>query len=157
MLEQFIKSVMVHFTKVEPMNAYIQNIPQGVEYPCYLLNKCDVRSDAINSFYYMNNITLYIRLFGSNEIELKSKAFNLAQDVFRNQRKIPILNIDGLDSGRFIRLENGIETVDIPVDENEVYCVEMNFSFDTTHDINPEEFEILGKVYANTVWLTAQI
>jgi len=154
MLEQFIKSIMVYFTKIEPMNAYIQNIPQGIVYPCYLLNKCDIRSDAINSYFYMNNITLYIRLFGSNEIELKTKAFNLSQTIFKDHRKISILNIDGTDSGRFIRIEDGIETVDITVDENEVYCVEINLSFDTTHNVSMEEFAQLSGVYANTALLS---
>lgn len=148
MLEQFIKSIMVYLRQVEPMNTYIQNMPQGVEYPCYLLNKCDLKTDAINSYYFMNNITLYIRLFGNDEIELKNKSFNLIQHIFNNQRKMPILEVDGSDSERFIRVDDGIEAIDIVVDENEVYCVELTLSFDTTHNINPEEFALLGKMYA---------
>lgn len=147
MLEQFIKSVLAHFNKIEPMNIYIQNIPSGVIYPCYLLNKCDIKSEAINSYYFMNSITLYVRLFGRNEVDLKNKAFNLCQDIFKNQRKIPVLNEDGTDSGRSIRIEDGIETIDIPVDENETYCVELNFTFDTTHVVNVKEFDLLKEIY----------
>lgn len=148
MLEQFIKSIVVYLKQVEPMNAYIQNIPVGIEYPCYLLNKCDLRTNAINSYYFMNNVTLYIRLFGNNEVELKNKSFNLIQHIFNNQRKIPILEIDGSESERFIRVDESMETIDIVVDENEVYCVEVTLSFDTTHNINPEEFDLLGRMYA---------
>lgn len=154
MLEQFIKSILAHFTKIEPMNAYIQNMPMGVKYPCYLLNKCEIASNAINSFYFMNTVTLYVRIFGNSEIELQNKAFNISQEIFRTQRKIPVLNIDGSPSGRSVRLEDGIESIDIQVDENEVYCVELNFSFDTTHHIDLKEYEILSKVYANKALLS---
>lgn len=148
MLEQFIKSILAYFVKIEPMNAYVQAIPEGVEYPCYFVNKCDISTETLNSYYFLNNVNLYIRIFGENEVELKNKSFNLVQHIFNNQRRIPILEEDGSESGRLIRLEN-IETIEIPVDENEMYCTELNFSFDTSHHISPGEFEILGKVYLN--------
>lgn len=152
MLEQFIKSVLANFVKIEPMNAYIQNIPVGVQYPCYLVNKCDIKTEPITSFYYMNNITLYIRMFGNSELELKNKAFNIIQYVFQNNRKVPILNENGTESGRFIRIED-IESIEINVDENDVYCVELSFTFDTTHNVKLQEFEILGTVYSNTEYM----
>lgn len=149
MLEQFIKSVLVHFQKIEPMNAYIQSMPEDVEYPCYLLNKCDIRTEALNSYYFMNNIHLYIRCFSEDEIELKNKVSNLTNTIFTNQRKIPILNEDGSETSRYIRIEN-IESIEINVDENEVYCNEINFSFDTTHVVNQNEFQLLDKVIFTT-------
>jgi hypothetical protein len=145
MLEQFLKSILAHFVKVEPMNAYIQNIPQGVQYPCYFVNKCDVKTNKINSYYFMNTITPYIRIFGKNEVDLKNKSINLIQNIFSDHGKIPILNEDGTESNRFIRIED-IESIEIPVEENEIYCIEINLSFDTTHIVSVEEFEILRRV-----------
>lgn len=148
MLKQFVSSVLAHFVKIEPMNAYIQSIPKGVKYPCYLINKCDVKTNLLNSHYFMNTITLYIRIFGTNELELKQKAYKVTQAIVAERGKIPILNSDGSVSSRYIRVED-IESIEIPVDENEIYCIELNFSFDTTHKVNYEEFEILAKFYSN--------
>lgn len=145
MLEQFLKSTLAHFCKVEPMNAYIQEMPKGVKYPCYLVNKVDISTQPLNQFYFNNTISVYIRIFGEDEIGIKNKTFNLINNVFANYRKIPILNEDGTESERFIRVEN-IESIDITVDENEIYCTEINFSFDTTFNVTVEEFELLGKV-----------
>lgn len=145
MLEQFIKSIFAYFVKIEPMNAYVQSIPVGVQYPCYLLNKCDINTEAINSFYFMNTVHLYVRCFGENEIDLKNKVNNLTQTIFAEYRKIPVLDIDGIETDRFIRIEN-IESIEIPVDQNEMYCVEINFSFDTTHNVNIEELAFIGQV-----------
>lgn len=145
MLEQFIKSIFAYFVKIEPMNAYVQSIPVGVQYPCYLLNKCDINTEAINSFYFMNTVHLYVRCFGENEIDLKNKVNNLTQTIFAEYRKIPVLDIDGIETDRFIRIEN-IESIEIPVDQNEMYCVEINFSFDTTHNVNIEELASIGQV-----------
>lgn len=149
MLEQFVKSVIAHFVSIEPMNAYVQSIPEGVEYPCYLVNKCDVKTTPINIYYFINTITLYVRIFSKDELDLKNKVFNLMSNIFEQHRKIPILNEDGTDSGRFIRIED-IESIEIPVDQNDVYCVEINFSFDTTHKVNAQEFQLLGQVVTNT-------
>lgn len=145
MLTQFLNSIMAHFIKVEPMSAYIQEMPEKVEYPCYLLNKLDVNTTTLNSFYFVNTLTLYIRIFGKDEVELKGRVFNLTNNLFETQRKIPILEKDGSSSRRYIRIED-IETIQIPVDENDTYCVELNFSFDTTHKINEQEFELLKEV-----------
>lgn len=145
MLEQFVNSIFAYFTKVEPMNAYVQKVPVDVEYPCYLLNKCDITTDALNSYFFMNHIHLYIRIFGTDEIKLKNQASNLTQELFKNQRKIPILEEDGTESSRFIRIED-VESIEINVDENEMYCVELNFSFDTTHNVDVQEFDLLEKV-----------
>ena len=144
MLEQFLKSIMANFNKIEPMNVYIQSMPNGVQYPCYLLNKVDITTDQINSYYFMNNVHLYVRMFGTDELELKTKSFNLVTSVFRTRGKVPLLNEDGTASDRFVRIEK-VESIDIPVDENDVYCSEINFSFDTTHDVFVEEFQILGQ------------
>lgn len=150
MLEQFLKSILSYFNSIEPMNAYIQNIPQGVEYPCYLVNKVDINTQSINVVYFVNNVTPYIRIFGQNEVELKNKVFNLIQNVFNNHRKIPLLNLDGTPSGRYIRVED-IDSTEIIVDENEVYCIEINFNFDTTHRVSKQEFDLLKKVELTTV------
>jgi hypothetical protein len=146
MLEQFIKSVVANFVKIEPMNAYVQKVPKDVKYPCYLVNKCDINTTPINTFFFINNVTLYVRIFGKDEVELKNKAFNLTSNIFENGRKIPILNVDGTESSRFIRIER-IESIDIPVDQNEIYCVEINFDFETTHNLNVQEFELIGKFF----------
>ncbi|HLO11478.1 MAG TPA: hypothetical protein VK190_04415 [Pseudoneobacillus sp.] len=148
MLEQFIKSILARFVQYEPMNAYIQNIPEGVEYPCYLLNKCDIHTTPLNSFYFVNNVTLYVRIFGTDEIDLKNRVFNLTNNIFEYHRKIPILNQDGTESNRFLRIED-VESIEIPVDENEVYCIELNFNFDTTHQVSVQEFELLARVLVN--------
>lgn len=150
MLEQFIKSIIAHFVKLEPMNAYIQKMPIDVQYPCYLVNKCDINTNTINNFYFINTVTLYVRLFGKDEVDLKNKSFKLVNSIFEDQRKIPILNIDGTPSNRFVRIEN-IESIDIVVDENEIYCTELNFSFDTTHIINSQEFELLANFHSNLI------
>ena len=147
-LEQFIKSIFAHFVKIEPMSAYIQSIPNGVEYPCYLLNKCDINTIPLNAYFYMNTVHLYVRIFGTSEIDIKNKSFKLIQSIFEDYRKIPILERDGTETERFIRIEN-IESIDIPVDENDVYCVEINFNFDTTHNVSVEEFDLLGQIYSN--------
>lgn len=144
MLEQFIKSIVSHFVKVQPMNAYIQKVPNNVKYPCYLVNKCEVKTETLNSFYFVNTVTLYVRVFGENEVDLKNKTYSLVNNIFENQRKIPILNINGTPSNRFMRIED-IESIEIPVDQNELYCVELNFNFDTTHTVNVAEFDLLGK------------
>jgi hypothetical protein len=149
MLEQFVKSIFAYFQKVDPMNAYVQSIPEGVQYPCYLLNKCDIRTEALNSYYFMNNIHLYIRCFGEDEVDLKNRINNVTNTIFAEHRKIPILNEDGTPTERFVRIEN-IESINLPVDENEIYCVEINFSFDTTHIVNQNEFQLLDKVYLGT-------
>jgi hypothetical protein len=128
------------------MNAYIQKIPVDVKYPCYLVNKCDIVTQPLNSYYFINTVTLYVRVFGTDEVELKNKVFNLTNRIFEENRKIPILNKDGTHNGRFVRIEN-IESIDIPVDENEMYCVELNFSFDTTHIVGTQEFDLLGRVF----------
>lgn len=144
---------MAYFVKTEPMNAYIQSIPIGVEYPCYLVNKCDIHSHPLNSYYYMNTITLYVRCFGKDEVDLRNKVNNLTQQIFGDYRKIPILNVDGTESSRYVRVED-IESIEIPVDVNEIYCVELNFSFDTTFNVNVDELAtidnvILKPTYAN--------
>jgi hypothetical protein len=142
MLEQFIKSIMAHFVNIEPMNAYVQSIPEGVKYPCYLVNKCDITTESLNSFYFVNTITPYIRVFGYDEVDIKNKVFNLIQKIYEEHTKIPIRNEDGSISKRYIRVER-IEAIDITVDQNEIYCKEINFSFDTTHIVNVEDWEIL--------------
>lgn len=144
MLEQFLKSILARFIAIEPMNAYIQKIPIGVQYPCYLVNKVDIQTTALNSFYFINTVHVYVRCFGKDEVELKNKVSNLVQTIFEEYRKIPILNIDGTQSGRVLRIED-IESIEIPVDENEMYCIEINFNFDTTHTIRQGEFQLLGK------------
>lgn len=149
MLEQFINSTIAHFKSIEPMEAYVQSMPTGVKYPCMLVNKCDINTELINSYMFMNTITLYIRIFGKDENINKAKANNITQKVMRDRGKIPILNEDGSQSERFIRVEN-FESIDIAVDENEVYCIEINFSFDTTHEVYYEEFQKLAKFYART-------
>ena len=149
MLEQFIKSIFAYFVQKEPMNAYVQSIPDGVEYPCYLLNKCDIQTEALNSYYFINNVHLYVRCFGQDEVELKNKVNKLTNTIFEEHRKIPILNEDGTETDRFVRIEN-IESIEISVDENEMYCVEINFDFDTTHTVNQSEFELLQRVIFET-------
>lgn len=153
MLKQFISSIIARFVQIEPMNAYIQKVPEGVQYPCYLLNKCDITSTFINSYYFMNTITLYIRIFSKDEIELKSRASNVVQTLMEDRGKISILNENGSASNRFVRVED-IESIEIPVDENEIYCIEINFSFDTTHVVKYEEFQLLSQA---TVSLTEKI
>jgi hypothetical protein len=148
MLEQFIKSILAYFISIEPMNAYVQDMPQGVQYPCYFLNKCDVKTNTINSYYFMNTVTLYIRIFDKDEVQLKNKVFNLIGTIFENQRKIPILNSDGSESNRYIRIED-IESIDIPVDEVDVSCIEIVFNFDTTHNITSQQFQLLGRLHIN--------
>lgn len=148
MLNQFLSSIISYFISIEPMNAYVQSIPEGVEYPCYLINRCEINTESFNSVYFINTIHPYIRIFGQDEIEIKEKAFNLVNTIFKEHRKIPILDIDGKPTRRFIRIEN-IESIPITVDENEVYCVEINFSFDTTHVVNITEFDMLKNVYLN--------
>jgi hypothetical protein len=142
MLEQFIKSIVAHFVELEPMNAYVQSMPENVKYPCYLVNKVDINTRALNSYYFVNTITPYIRVFGENEVDLKNKVTNLIQKVFEDHTKIPIRNEDGTKSKRFIRVEQ-IEAIDITVDQNEVYCKEINFNFETTHTVNAGDFETL--------------
>ena len=149
MLEQFIKSIFAYFVRIEPMNAYVQSIPEGVQYPCYLLNKCDIRTEALNSYYFVNTVHLYVRCFGTNELELKNKVNGLTNTIFAEHRKIPILNEDGTNTDRFVRIEN-IESIEINVDENEMYCVELNFNFDTTHIVNQNEFQLIEKVLFET-------
>lgn len=146
MLEQFLKSILSYFVKKEPMNAYIQKIPVDVSYPCYLVNKCDAAITPLNATYFINTVTPYIRVFDKNEVALKNKVFKLTNTIFEENRKIPVLNLDGTESQMFIRIEN-VETIDIPVDENEIYCVEINFSFDTTHIVNIEEFDLLENFF----------
>jgi hypothetical protein len=148
MLEQFVKSVLAYFVKVAPMNAYIQSIPLGVKYPCYLVNKCDIHSHPINSYYFMNTITLYVRCFGKDEVDLRNTVNNLTQQIFNDYRAIPILNQDGTESERYIRVED-IESIEIPTDVNEVYCVELNFSFDTQFNVNVDELALIGNVELN--------
>src|SRR5690606_16757068 len=111
----------------------------------YLLNKCDIRTEALNSYYFINNIHLYIRIFGEDEINLKNRVNNLTNTIFAEHRKIPILNEDGTPTDRFVRVEN-IESIPITVDENEIYCEEINFEFDTTHIVNVGEFQLLDRV-----------
>lgn len=147
MLDQFINSTIAHFKNIEPMNAYVQSVPTGVEYPCMLVNKCDINTELINSYMFMNTVTLYVRIFGKDENANKSRASHITQEVMKNRGKIPILNEDGSESTRFIRVEK-FEAIDITVDENEIYCVEINFSFDTTHEVYYEEFQKLAKFYA---------
>lgn len=142
MLKQFISSIIARFVEIEPMNAYIQEVPEGVKYPCYLVNKCDIKSTMINSYYYMNTIFLYVRIFGNDELEIKGRANNVVQTVLSELGKIPILNEDGTKSRRYVRVED-FDTIDIKVDENEVYCVELNFNFDTTHRVTLQEFELM--------------
>jgi len=149
MLEQFLKSILSYFCTFHKMNAYIQNMPKDVKYPCYLVNKCDINTTSLNSVYFINTISPYIRITGRDEVELKNVAFDLVNQIFQNHRKIPILDIRGLETGRYIRLED-IEATEIIVDENEVYCMEINFSFDTTHIVNIKEFDLLAKVFYNT-------
>jgi hypothetical protein len=146
MLKQFISSIIARFVKIEPMNAYIQKIPVDVEYPCYLVNKCDIKSSFINSYYFMNTVTLYVRIFSKDEVELKNRANNLIQNIMSERGKISVLDIDGEETDRFVRIED-IESIEIPVDENEIYCIEINFSFDTTHVVNYEEFDLLAKAH----------
>lgn len=149
MLQQFINSTMAYFKSIEPMSVYIQKIPTGVKYPCMLVNKCDIKNTPINGYMFMNNITLFIRVFGNDELETKGKAYNIVQTISENLGKIPVLNEDGSESNRFIRVES-IEAIDITVDQNEVYCTEINFSFDTAHKVNYQEFEKLAKFYQRT-------
>lgn len=144
MLGQFINSTVACFKKIEPMSAYVQTIPTGVKYPCMVVNKCDIKTELINSYMFNNTITLYIRIFGEHEAATKAKAYNITQSVIAERGKIPILNEDGSESTRFIRVET-IDTIDIPVDENEIYCSEINFTFDTSHKVNYEEFMKLAK------------
>jgi hypothetical protein len=145
MLEQFIKSIFAYFIKVEPMSAYVQSIPVGVQYPCYLLNKADLRTRNLNAFYFINTVGLYIRVFDTDEVSLKNKVFNLTSNIFENRGKIPILNEDGTESERFIRIED-LDSYDLPVDANELYCIEINFNFDTTHQLTVPELDLLAKV-----------
>jgi hypothetical protein len=142
MLEQFVKSVLSYFVSIEPMNVYVQKMPNTVKYPCYLLNKCDITTKPINSYYFMNNVHLYVRCFSNDEVDLKNRINNVVQQVFANYRKLPILNEDGSETGRYIRIED-IESIEIPVDQNDLYCVEINFGFDTTHNVSLDEFELL--------------
>jgi hypothetical protein len=146
MLKQFVSSVVAHFVEIEPMNAYIQSIPVDVQYPCYLVNKCDVSVNFLNSYYYMNTVRLYIRVFGKDELALKEKANNVVHSLMSSRGKIHILNEDGTKSSRYIRVEN-IETIEITVDENEIYCTEINFSFDTTHNVSVGEWAVLKNFY----------
>lgn len=148
MLEQFLNSLMVKFIEIEPMSAYVQSIPKDVEYPCALVNKVDVNQSRLNAYYFVNNVTVYVRVFGKNELELKNKALNITNTIFRQQGKIPILNEDGTQSKSFIRIED-TEMIPINVDENEIYCVEVSFNFDTNYIIDLQEFELLGELYLN--------
>lgn len=142
LFEQVLKSIFAYFVKVEPMNAYVQSIPVGVQYPCYLLNKVDMRTRNFNSFYYMNTISFYIRIFDTDELSLKNKVFNLTSNIFEQRGLIPVLNQDGTESERYISIE-GIESYDLPVDANELYCVEIFFSFDTTQNLQVPPLELL--------------
>lgn len=156
MLKQFISSIVARFVEIEPMNAYIQKVPVGVQYPCYLVNKCDIKTSFINAYYFMNTVTLYIRIFSKDEMELKNRANNVVQTIMEDRGKIPILDINGNKSQRYVRVED-IESIEIPVDENEMYCTEINFSFDTTHVVKYTEFELLGKATINQVGQTGGI
>lgn len=146
MLEQFIKSILAYFNSIEQMSTYIQSIPIGVEYPCYLVNKVEIQSKPLNSYYFINTISSYIRIFNSDEVDLKNKVYNLTNSVLSNRGKIPVLNEDGSESGRYVRIEN-FESIPITTDENEIYCVEIYFSFDTTYNIDEQEFELLANIH----------
>lgn len=148
MLEQLIKSIMAYLNTIVPMNTYIQRIPVQAQYPLYLVNKVDIKTEAINSYYYVNHINIYIRMFSEDEVKLKNDYFNLNNALFDVSRVIPILNQDGTKSGRSIRFEN-IESIEIPTDVNEIYCVELNFEFDTTQVVNVQEFALLQDVYVS--------
>lgn len=148
MLEQFIKSTVAYLVSIEPMNAYIQKMPKDVKYPAYVVNKCDINTTFLNSVYYVNTVTLYIRVFGNDEVGLKNKVYNLINSIFENRCIIPILDVTGLPTERYIRVED-VESIDINVDQNEIYCQEINFSFDTQHPVNIQEFDILAKVNSN--------
>lgn len=147
MLAQFINSTIAHFKTIEDMNAYVQSIQKNVQYPCMLVNKCEINTEPINSYMFMNTITLYVRIFDTDENRCKARAYNIVQAVMADRGKIPVLDKDGNKTSRFIRIEE-IESIEISVDANDVYCVEINFSFDTTHKVDYEEFPKLAKVYA---------
>ncbi len=85
MLEQFINSILAQFIKVEPMNAYAQKMPVDVQYPCYLLNKCDITTEFLNSYYFKYPI-LYYQNFLSRVLGLKEiSSYNSFFDPHVNQ------------------------------------------------------------------------
>lgn len=148
MLEQFIKSIMAYFNSIVPMNTYIQRIPQDAIYPLYVVTKIDIKTSFINSFYFMNHITMYVQMWSKDEITLKNNAFDLNTAVFDTTGVIPILNQDGSHSGRAVRIED-IEVIEITSDVNELYCMELNFKFDTTFNVSYEEFQKITTVHVN--------
>lgn len=145
MMKQFVSSIVSRFIEVEPMNAYIQSMPEKVSYPCYLMNKVEVDTTFLNSYYYMNTVRVYTRVFHKNELELKEKVNNIMHDIMESRGKINIIEADGTSSNRFVRVED-IGAIEVTVDENDIYCMEISFSFQTTHNVSVTEFPLINSV-----------
>lgn len=145
-LEQFINSTLVFFKNIENMTTYIQKIPTNVKYPCMIVSKVDVNSKMINSFMFNNRVTIYFRMFDKNEITVRNKSQNIIQGTLENLGRIPILNEDGSPSARYIRVED-LGKIEIEVDENDVFCNEISFSFETSHQVNISDFEKIVNIY----------
>jgi hypothetical protein len=147
MLEQFLKSILALLYNVVPMNAYIQRVPIGAKYPYYQINKVDISQDMINSFFINNTLRVYIRVWGEDEVALNENAFAIQSAITSGRGIIPILNQDGTQSNRVIRIED-IESIPIQTDVNEVYCVELNFKFETFLNVSAQEFDLIAHVHA---------
>lgn len=145
--EQIVKSIMAYLVSKEPGNTYIQKIVKDVKYPCYILSNHDISTSAINACYFNSVVSLYIQLFDTNEVALKKRAHKLVSNLFQEKRMIPLLNKDGSHNGKYLRFES-IDCNEIVVDQIDVYCMEMNFSFETTLPVNVIDYQLMMNIEA---------
>ncbi|WP_368653764.1 DUF6838 family protein [Ornithinibacillus sp. 4-3] len=110
-MNQEIGSIMAYMYSLFPVQIYDKELPQEFEVPSmYFPLPTSFGSNDTNQTY-LKSYTLNIKVFHDDTNQAYYQAEKLADTIASNREVIPMVDVDGAETGDFIRF-NRIETRD---------------------------------------------
>lgn len=104
MIEQMVASVISKICKISNINTwYFEEIPENFKYPSlYFPIEVVTKNDTLDT--YIVCYMIFMKIFDLSTSKANETAFKIIHELNKYKNKISILNVDGTETGHFIRI-----------------------------------------------------
>lgn len=145
MLQDEIGSIMKYCYDKNPVEVYLDRIPQDMVIPCMYFPIPIVSSSGDTFSSYRNSYQLFVKVFAKKTQQAHTRAHAIAEGIRKARFMIPIISQVGVVTGSFMRLSTDIQTKELEED-----VAQLSIKWNSRYPYDREVYQTMNKFYITT-------